>query len=62
MIFDVTMISFINKYLLIVSIKLYVYDCGKWPEPDRNVQKTKDKVSLIMIHHIWINDRLFIDF
>ena len=37
-----TMISFINKYLPIVSIKLYVYDCGKWPEPNRNVQKTKD--------------------
>ena len=35
LIFDGTMISFINKYLLIVSIKLYVYDCGKWPEPDR---------------------------
>ena len=49
------------KYLPIVSTKLYVYDCGKWPEPDRNVQETKDKVSLIMIHHVWINDILIID-
>ena len=65
LIFDGTMISFINKYLLIVSIKLYVYDCGKWPS--RAWQKCAEdkgllKVSLTIIHHVWINDRWIIDF
>ena len=65
LIFDVTMISFMNKYLLIVSIKLYVYDCGKWPS--QAWQKCAEdkgllKVSLTIIHHVWINDRRIIDF
>ena len=53
------------KYLPIVSTKLYVYDCGKWPS--QAWQKCAEdkgllKVSLTIIHHVWINDRRIIDF